>query len=323
MYNVMQEKRKTNNKGKIVLLIIIAIALVVALILLFGGSSQGEGSISLPEAVGESEDQPASDDEQETVVDANTQEGISSLSTLWYYDSENLSRYETFATQNPEIALQDIIWMVEANLDMQDYADAVAAVDSDSNSALVNKYFYLEEEYSPTDLVAVGNSMLRKEAAEAMEKMIKAAAAEGHKLWVQSGYRSFTVQSTLYDKYSANDGTELADTYSARPGHSEHQTGLAVDFNTITDAFGELPEGRWAAENSWRYGYILRYTKDNTDIVKYRSEPWHFRYIGEEYATMYKDYGFGSYEEFWVKNIKFSPTGEASTVDDDDAEEQE
>ena len=323
MYYVMRKKKNRKNNGRIVLLIIIVAALIVALFLLFGDSLKGKGNDAGSDVSIESDEQAGPDDEQESTETAGTPTGISSLSSLWYFDSENTSRYESFAKQNPGIALEDIVWMVEANLDMEPYDDAVAAVDVDSNTALVNKYFYLEEDFTPTDLVTVGSSMLRKEAAEAMQKMIKAAAAEGHNLWVQSGYRSFTVQRTLYEKYSANDGVELADTYSARPGHSEHQTGLAVDFNTITDAFGESPEGRWAADNSWRYGYILRYTKQNTEITKYRSEPWHFRYIGEEYAAMYKEYAFQSYEEFWVKNIKFSPTSSAGSTEDDEAAQEE
>jgi D-alanyl-D-alanine carboxypeptidase len=319
----MRKKKKRKNNGRIVLLIVIIAALIVALFLLFGDSLRGKGNDVSPNISSESDDQTNPDDEEESTVTSDTSTGISSVSSLWYFDPANTSRYESFSAQNPGIALEDVIWMVEANLDMEPYDDAVAAVDVDSNTALVNKYFYLEEDFTPTDLVTVGSSMLRKEAAEAMQKMIKAAEAEGHNLWVQSGYRSFTVQQTLYNKYSANDGVELADTYSARPGHSEHQTGLAVDFNTITDAFGELPEGRWAADNSWRYGYILRYTKQNTEITKYRSEPWHFRYIGEEYAAVYKEYAFQSYEEFWVKNIKFSPSSVVSTEDDEEAQEEE
>ena len=319
----MRKTRKTKNNGKIVLLIVIVAALIVALFLLFGDSLKGRGNDTGSDVSIESDEQDNPDDEQESSGGTDASSAISNLSSLWYFDEANTSRYESFAKENPAIALEDVIWMVEANLDMEPYNDIVAAVDTDSNTALVNKFFYLEEDFSPTDLVAVDSSMLRKEAAEAMQKMIKAAAAEGHNLWVQSGYRSFTVQRTLYEKYSANDGVEVADTYSARPGHSEHQTGLAVDFNTITDVFGELPEGRWAAENSWRYGYILRYTKDNTDITKYRSEPWHFRYIGEEYAAMYKEYAFQSYEEFWVKNIKFSPKSVESTEDDAESQEEE
>ena len=110
------------------------------------------------------------------------------------------------------------------------------------------------------------------------------ATALGLNIWIQSGYRSYELQSELYNNYVNRDGKLAADTYSARPGHSEHQTGLAFDLNTISDDFAYTNEGKWVNENAWKYGYILRYPKGKDDITGYKYEPWHFRYVGKDLA---------------------------------------
>jgi len=217
-----------------------------------------------------------------------------------FYDEGRSERYNAFAALSPRLAFDDAVWMVNVDLDEPPYEYARAAVDPLSLTTLVNKHFYLAEDHSPPDLVYIGNSMLRDEAASAMNEMISAAKEEGHRLWVQSGYRSFGIQAGLYDKYSARDGAEVADTYSARPGHSEHQLGLAADLNTVSDAFGESPEGIWAAENCWQFGFIVRYTEENTDITLFKPEPWHLRYIGREAAAAMRHMGILSFEEYWV-----------------------
>ena len=222
---------------------------------------------------------------------------------IWYFDEGRMERYEAFSERRPELDLSDVVWMVNVDLDRAPYEDPSPAADPMSLTTLVNKFFYLPPDFSPDDLTSINNTMMRSEAAGAMNVMIDAAAQEGHRLWVQSGYRSFDIQAGLYAQYSSADGTERADTYSARPGHSEHQTGLAADLNSITDAFGATPEGIWTAENCWKYGFIIRYTEENTDITMYKSEPWHVRYIGMEYAAGIRDLGIKSFEEYWAKYI--------------------
>jgi D-alanyl-D-alanine carboxypeptidase len=227
---------------------------------------------------------------------SGTEPGPPGISALWFYSSANKDRYAAFAARMPELDMPDVVWMVEANLDMQPYSGLEPAVDPESLTVLVNKFFYLEEDFSPPGLVEIDSCMLRSEAAEAMEELINVAAVGGFRLWIQSGYRSYTVQKTIYENYIESDGQENADTFSARPGHSEHQTGLSADFNTITDAFGESPEGHWVAENSWQFGYIMRYTKENAEITHFRPEPWHFRYIGKERAAHFNELKLLSYE---------------------------
>ena len=110
------------------------------------------------------------------------------------------------------------------------------------------------------------------------------AASLGLNLWAQSGYRSYDYQKELYENYVSKKGKAAADKSSARPGHSEHQSGLAFDLNTITTSFKDTAEGKWVANNAYLYGYIIRYPENKTDETGYIFEPWHIRYVGKELA---------------------------------------
>lgn len=143
--------------------------------------------------------------------------------------------------------------------------------------------------YAPTDLVSVGGQQLRQEPAKAFLEMQAAAKAAGLALQPLSGYRSYATQEAVYKKEVANYGQKVADTESAKPGTSEHQTGLALDIGGggcgIEDCFGKTAEGKWVAENAYLYGFIIRYPEGKDAITGYRYEPWHIRYVGVELAT--------------------------------------
>jgi len=126
---------------------------------------------------------------------------------------------------------------------------------------------------------------LTAETSNAFAAMQAAAAAAGHNIYISSGFRSFSAQTNVYNKYKANEGQAGADTHSARPGHSEHQSGLAFDLNSITQAFGSTPEGIWTAQNAHLYGFIIRYPQGKEGITGYIWEPWHLRYVGVDVAT--------------------------------------
>lgn len=166
---------------------------------------------------------------------------------------------------------------------------------------VINKKHPIEPlSYVPTDLVDSGNgTRLRKEASEALSKMKAAAVIDGVTLTPQSGFRSFETQTTVYNNYVAKDGKEKADTYSARPGHSEHQTGLTMDFAPIEDSFANLPSFLWLTTHAYKYGFILRYPSDKTEITGYMYEPWHWRYIGVEEATKMRAQAMKTLEEFY------------------------
>lgn len=141
-------------------------------------------------------------------------------------------------------------------------------------------------EYAPTDLISIGNGQqLRKEAADAMALMQATATAAGAGLTMGSGYRTYATQKTLYDGYVAKDGQAAADRYSARPGHSEHQSGLVMDFTPIDDIFKDSAQYKWLMANAHKYGFVLRYPADKETITGYMSEPWHWRYVGVTVAT--------------------------------------
>ncbi len=149
---------------------------------------------------------------------------------------------------------------------------------------IVNKTYSLPSSYG---------TKLTKETTDAFNEMQDAAILDGIKLWIQSGFRSYATQEKLFNSYVKKDGVAKAETYSARPGNSEHQSGLAFDVNIINDNFIGTPEAIWLEKNCYKYGFILRYPQGKTNETGYKYEPWHFRYVGKELAE--KLYNNGSW----------------------------
>lgn len=174
--------------------------------------------------------------------------------------------------------------------------------DPNSIWVIVNKKRPLPNNFAPGDLV-VPNVALRLDAsqsemkvrqttADALEALFAAAKAEaGYDLTLASGFRSQEAQTALYNYYSQAKGQTAADTDSARPGYSEHQTGLAVDIGRadqqcdVQACFADTPEGKWLAANAYTYGFIMRYLPGQQAVTGYVAEPWHFRYVGKELAA--------------------------------------
>jgi D-alanyl-D-alanine carboxypeptidase len=173
-------------------------------------------------------------------------------------------------------------------------------------------------DYSPGDLVApdvplrltaqTEEMQVRAAVAAALEDLVAAAGKGGLDLMVSSAYRSYAYQEGLYNTYVRQQGQAVADTQSARPGHSEHQTGLAVDVEPasreceIEECFGDLPEGKWVAANAYKYGFVVRYAKDKDHITGYIYEPWHLRYVGKPLAAELHRLGNPTLEEFFELN---------------------
>ena len=173
---------------------------------------------------------------------------------------------------------------------------------------IVNKSYPVPSDYVPENLIlAPGSSeeYLLPEVCDAFREMSSAAWSEGLTLWVQSGYRSYQLQTRLYNNYVSQSGKEAADTFSARPGHSEHHTGLAFDLNTITDSFAYTEEGKWVAANCHKYGFIIRYPKYKESITGYKYEPWHLRYLGKELAEKVYNSGL-CLEEYYGLTSEYS-----------------
>ncbi|MCZ8523164.1 MULTISPECIES: M15 family metallopeptidase [Paenibacillus] len=175
------------------------------------------------------------------------------------------------------------------------------AAEPASVAVLVNKTTRLPEGYRPADLVdpkvpyifeeKLEKRKLRKEAAEPLEKLFAAAEKAGLPLSGVSAYRSHETQKTLYHNYVLKDGEAEAAKYSAKPGHSEHETGLAIDVTSrsgkcaASDCFGDTKEAAWLASHAHEFGFIIRYPKGKESVTGYQYEPWHLRYVGEEAAS--------------------------------------
>ncbi|MDB5166013.1 MAG: D-alanyl-D-alanine carboxypeptidase [Candidatus Saccharibacteria bacterium] len=180
---------------------------------------------------------------------------------------------------------------------------------------IVNKQHPLvTRTYQPADLVFPAVSLripgmtemkMRQEAATALEAFLSAADAAGYAPQVSTAFRGYQYQKTLYDGYVATEGQAAADTQSARPGYSEHQTGWAVDIRTqsaqcyLEVCYGNMPEGKWLAANAYEYGFLLRYPADKVSVTGYSYEPWHFRYVGKGLTEEMHNQGVTTLEEFF------------------------
>ena len=192
----------------------------------------------------------------------------------------------------------------QAKLDLESsfYENVITVSNGDSKLVLVNKNYALDSSYAPSDLVlpnvlALGHEQnktiyLREEASQHLEQLFSAAEQEAGLIFLaRSGYRSYETQVSLYQRYVDQNGQEAADRFSARAGHSEHQTGLAIDVTAdsvngqLTTEFGKTAEGIWLKDNAHRFGYIIRYLEGRESETGYQYEPWHIRYVGVEAAT--------------------------------------
>ena len=142
---------------------------------------------------------------------------------------------------------------------------------------IANKTYSLPSSYYPGGLT--------NDTTVHMNQMFADAAFVGLNIYLSSGFRSYNTQNIIYHNYVSWDGKENADTYSARPGHSEHQTGLAFDVNQVDNSFDNTPEAEWLSQNCYKYGFILRYPKGKTHETGYMYESWHFRYVGVDLAS--------------------------------------
>ncbi|KMJ59622.1 peptidase M15 [Bacillus sp. LL01] len=190
---------------------------------------------------------------------------------------------------------------------------------TDNILVLVNKNQSLPADYVPKDLTIpdvpfsfegdFDKKYLREEAARALEELFATAEKENVELFAVSGYRSYETQYGIYNSYLKKWGEEKTNAVSAIPGHSEHQTGLAMDISSrsaaldLTEEFGETAEGKWVKEHASAHGFIIRYPEEGEVITGYQYEPWHLRYVGKEVAA-YMDEHDLTLEEFFDRAIK-------------------
>ena len=176
---------------------------------------------------------------------------------------------------------------------------------------IVNKTYSLPEDYKPKDPYQAitterCNNCIDKEVMDAFKLMKSDALSMGLNIFIASGYRSYSYQERLYNNYTAVSGVAGADTYSARAGHSEHQTGLCFDLNDVDDIFANTDEGKWVNNNAYLYGFIIRYPEGKSDITGYKYESWHLRYVGKELAAeLYNNGNWITMEEYYGLNSKY------------------
>lgn len=226
--------------------------------------------------------------------------------SLNYFKEENLDRYIKYdfidtksvydtAILKEKYNYEDTVTFVNAYLDKDYYSNDIPLSKDEASKldVIVNKYYKLDKDYEPEDLTVInskfasGTQKLRKEAAGKFEEMASAMLKENLKIYAGSTYRSYSYQEGLYNRYVKKDGFKEAETYSARAGYSEHQLGLAVDI--VNGKWNYLSEGdkeyTWLINNSYKYGFILRYPHESEYITGYVFEDWHFRYLGIDLAT--------------------------------------
>ena len=226
-----------------------------------------------------------------------------------YFVLDYLDRYLKYYENNKDLKYSEIITRINSNLDFKFYDDSNKADLSKEMYTLVNKYNYLEANYIPNDLesvsynYAINSTKLNKTALENFIIMADDAKKENLVFKITTGYRDYNFQSILYNNYVKADGKELADTYSARPGYSEHQLGYSADLTTENysefDEFEYTDEYNWLQENAHKYGFILRYPKGKEYITGYQFESWHYRYVGVDIATYIHENNI-TYEEYYT-----------------------
>ena len=229
-----------------------------------------------------------------------------------YFNYNKIDRYNAYKNKNKTLSNKKVITHVNIGIDQPPYKNSIETTYLNKIYILVNKYNHLSEQYIPKDLELVsneystGNVQLVKEAKNQFEIMSSTAKKENLNVIAFSGYRDYTYQKNLYNTYLQKDSQEKVDTYSARAGYSEHQTGLSIDiYNGIDDNnnFEETKEIKWLKDNAHKYGFILRYPKNKELETQYQYESWHYRYVGIDIATYIKKHNI-SFDEYYVQNIE-------------------
>ena len=245
----------------------------------------------------------------ESVSEFAKRDKVHYLEEFFSYDFaklENYDRYEAYSDETGEDELETILH-INLNLDKPDY-EYTETVKEFSVDMLINKHHNLEEDFIPEDLTTVPSEYAADDdiecsrlALNAFIEMYNAASKDGYQLIINSGYRSYQDQVDLVDLYTRSYGQSYVDKYVAKPGFSEHQTGLAFDIGSRrSSVFANSKEYVWMKDNAYKYGFVLRYDERYTDLTGFRKEPWHYRYVGKEIAKYVYEHNNMSLEEYFV-----------------------
>ncbi len=254
------------------------------------------------------------EEELKKILDQKKNEKLIQVIQEKYYMKKNLDRYLAYIEKNKDTSINEVVTLVNVHRDSDYYENTIEANLDKGILLNVNKYYYLSEEYIPEELEKIsiryayaGNNMI-SEANTAFYDLCKSAEQDGLTLIVNSSYRSYENQVNTYRSIKNAKGEREADKTAARPGHSEHQTGLSVDVfeknNQSTLTFKDSEAYSWLKENAHNYGFIERYPEGKENITGYNPEAWHWRYVGTEVAKIIHDENitFDEYYAFYVEN---------------------
>lgn len=253
------------------------------------------------------------DKELDTLLNNKYNKNITKFIKEKYFIFKNLNDYLNYYEDNKDKSITDIVAIVNTKSNNEFYTNTKKTDISKNELILVNKYNYLTSDYNPDDLKELSNvyaygtnQMLRLDAYNAFIEMWKKANEDGYKLIINSSYRSYEDQEKIYNDYSSWYGETDADKKAARPGYSEHQTGLALDVQSYCSEnkeFDECPEFTWLSNNAYKFGFILRYPKDLEHITGYNYESWHYRFVGIKASTYIHNNNI-TFDEYYAYFIK-------------------
>ncbi len=306
--------------------VIIAVGIVVVIIVLIAGIFRWKQQLDYQKTYeyklenhGYSKEDTAylieklSDKELDAILARDVDQNILKFMKEQYYLKKHLDEYLAYQKEHPEEELSNIVAIINVNADREWYSEYEEVDVSKDILLLSNKFHKLPDNYEPEDLENVknwyaygDNPQLRKEAYSQFVSMYNAAKEDGQDLIINSAYRSYKYQDDLYAKYLEWYGQKETDAMAARPGFSEHQTGLSMDIMTYganSTTFEATEEFAWLQKHAHEYGFILRYPKGKEYLTGYEYESWHYRYVGEEVATyIYQhDITFDEYYAYFIE----------------------
>lgn len=230
-----------------------------------------------------------------------------------YFLAKNFEQYLEYSHDNKKLTLSDVVARVNVHANYGWYGVTFPTKDALNEAVMVNKFYKLDDDYVRDDIVPISPTVAyydNKAAQVVIDEYLimrdDVKNAIGVNLMVNSSYRSFEEQKEVYEEFKLK-GQSYADAYAARPGFSEHQTGLALDITSLEHKsqalFKESSEYQWLKENCYKYGFILRYPEGKENITGYNTESWHFRYVGKELAKKIYDEGitFDEYYAFYLE----------------------
>ena len=223
--------------------------------------------------------------------------------TFPFYKESKKEEYQAYKNKTG-LSIKEVIIRVNIGLNHPFYENTKETIDR-GTLTLVNKYNHISNDYIPKNLITINNISIDKETYNSFLKMQEDMQKENLNIRIISAYRSYDYQESLYARYLKTDEQKIVDTYSARPGYSEHHTGLAIDVDNEKLEFNKFyltKEFNWMQNNAYKYGFILRYPKGKEDITGYTYEPWHYRYVGNKIAEYIKKHN-STYEEYYYEFI--------------------